>query len=675
LIVVFGLLFILCGMSIERFPLITMLEFKMRMNSSQPYSRRWLLLLVIVLMPCLTACPESIEKMVDDMVPPKGYKPSYTTSSTSLKKITEQLANRSTTTTTATAALGTSATVSASTGGGLTAPFEARFDPSTLMSFPYSPDSQGQTVNFFKTVTNSSLGTVFAGSTSGLVSGLPNIGDDYKQSTIGTVLSDEIMTNLPRDAERGLQRVLLRRADDSLKAYELRMQSAFESVVAAEERDAQRIAAAEPLVPIIVQIRSINDKRYPNEIEVNVSVTDTLGRFIGGLAPPNFQGTGGDAGASGNPNAYRAYWRALADSCSGNPSFGNRVRSFDVQEIREAVRDTHAIAFVLDHSPSMGNARALRLQEAVARTMGIVKRQDFISVVKFTKRIKIEVPLTNDTNAYRRGFLLDGLEGYGSGTAMYDGVLAGIRELETAPKSAQKVVILFCDGDDNSSKSRITDVYRAAKAAGVRIYTIAYGMTEETPLQNLSAATGGTMYRLFTVREFPLAFADLYKALKNYYRIRYRPPECASLHTVSVRLVVPEFVSVGASTGQYDRSMFTQYDEIGSVQMVNVEFESGKATIRPASLPQLRDVATYLQRTPKTVIEIRGHTDDRGTTEINQKLSEARAKAVQSELIGMGASPSQLRSVGFGESKPLAPNDSEDNRRRNRRTELAIVAK
>ncbi len=710
----------------------------------------------------LNACPHHIEEMVEKMAPPKGYKPSYTTSNTSLKKLTEQ------------AKISSSATTSQIPSSQI----PSGFDPSILSSFPYAGDL-GKTLS--QNGTNASLGgigSVGGGDSSALAGKFPNglpditsamkglLGDSALAQTllsggmdsalskfktfggnssgsnssgmadmerllkdssfaktlanIPSMIPDEILNNLPEmissamgdsaavpmkpESKEGKQKESKSKAEkkdksksdipteqvfagmaqkmaqmlpqihEMKKKYELMQreyaereaQEQYERIAAAEEREAKRIAAEPAIMPINVQVRSINDAHYPNEIELNVSVIDTAGRFISGLAPPNFQGTGN----------YRAYWRALADSCPQmNSTAQTRVRSFDVQEVREGSLDTHAVAFVLDHSPSMGDTRARRLQEAVARTMGIVKKQDYITAIKFTKSIKVEVPLTNDSNAYRDGFLIDGLEGYGGGTAIYDGVLAAIKELQKAPKGASKVVILFTDGDDNSSKSKIGAVYKAAKENNVRIYSIAYGMTEETPLQNLAQYTGGMMYRLYSVKEFPLAFADLYKALKNYYRVRYRPPECAALHSVQVRLAVPELVTVSTGTAEYDRSVFTPLDTVGSVQLVNIEFETGKATIRSESLPLLRDVAQYLKRSPHIVMEVRGHTDNRGGTDLNQKLSEARAESVATALFGMGVQKKQLRIVGFGESRPLAANDSEENRRRNRRTEFVIVEK
>jgi VWFA-related protein len=717
----------------------------------------------------LHGCPHHIEQMVEKMAPPKGYKPSYTTSSTSLKKLLEQTNTPKSTT-------------SAST----TAPATIPFDPSQLASFPYS--SQIPPALASSTAATSLGGmdsSAFAGSMpKNLPNGLPDItqamkgllGDSALTKTLasgnmdsalatfknmggggvgGQGISTPDMESLFKDSSfaktlaaipNGIPPEMLENLSEQLpqimndssfgvlsktfpqapspkqapqkspkakspsgksssdkslpeasseqgfagmaqklaqmlpqisamkqayqraqrEAEERELQAEYERIAQAEEREAKRLAAEPSIMPINVVVRSINDDRYPNEIELNVTVIDTAGRFISGLAPPNFQGTG----------SYRSYWRALVDSCPQMTATSQtRVRSFDVQEVSDGSMEAHAVAFVLDHSPSMGENRARRLQEAVARTMGIVKKQDYITAVKFTKKIKVEVPLTNDTNAYRDGFLIDGLEGYDGGTAIYDGVLAAIEELKKAPKGMPKVVILFTDGGDNSSKARIGTVYKAAKANNVRIYSIAYGETEETPLQNLAQYTGGAMYRLYSVKEFPLAFADLYKSLKNYYRIRYRPPECASLHSVQVRLAVPELVTVSTGTAQYDRSVFTPLDTIGSVQLVNIEFETGKADIRPASMTLIRDIAQYLRRSPKLIMEIRGHTDNRGGTDINQKLSEARAGAVLTALIQMGVPQAQLRAVGFGETKPLAANDTEENRRRNRRTEFAIVGK
>jgi OmpA-OmpF porin, OOP family len=83
-------------------------------------------------------------------------------------------------------------------------------------------------------------------------------------------------------------------------------------------------------------------------------------------------------------------------------------------------------------------------------------------------------------------------------------------------------------------------------------------------------------------------------------------------------------------------------------------------------------VVRIMKETPALKIEVRGHTDNIGDASYNQKLSERRADAVAEYMIKQGISPVRIRSKGFGETKPLVPNDTEKNRAKNRRTEFTF---
>jgi outer membrane protein OmpA-like peptidoglycan-associated protein len=74
-------------------------------------------------------------------------------------------------------------------------------------------------------------------------------------------------------------------------------------------------------------------------------------------------------------------------------------------------------------------------------------------------------------------------------------------------------------------------------------------------------------------------------------------------------------------------------------------------------------------------IEISGHTDNKGSDEYNKNLSNLRAKSVLDQLILSGIEASRLTSIGFGEEKPIATNDTEEGRQLNRRTEFKVLAK
>jgi OmpA-OmpF porin, OOP family len=101
-----------------------------------------------------------------------------------------------------------------------------------------------------------------------------------------------------------------------------------------------------------------------------------------------------------------------------------------------------------------------------------------------------------------------------------------------------------------------------------------------------------------------------------------------------------------------------------------VNFDTGKATIKPDSTKTLDDAATALKSAPDLKIEVGGHTDNVGNAEANQKLSEERARAVLDALVARGVAAARLTAKGYGQSAPVADNRSEDGRAKNRRVEL-----
>ncbi len=86
-------------------------------------------------------------------------------------------------------------------------------------------------------------------------------------------------------------------------------------------------------------------------------------------------------------------------------------------------------------------------------------------------------------------------------------------------------------------------------------------------------------------------------------------------------------------------------------------------------------IAAALRRAPKIRLEIRGNTDNIGGATFNQRLSELRAEAVAQALVQRGIAEKRLQTLGFGLTKPIVENDTEENRQKNRRTEFAIIAR
>jgi OOP family OmpA-OmpF porin len=105
----------------------------------------------------------------------------------------------------------------------------------------------------------------------------------------------------------------------------------------------------------------------------------------------------------------------------------------------------------------------------------------------------------------------------------------------------------------------------------------------------------------------------------------------------------------------------------------NIYFALGSARLDPKSRLILDSIADIIRRCPGLVIEVSGHTDSDGSKSTNQVLSEKRAASVKSYLTSSGIVTNRIVTVGYGESKPVAPNDTVENKLRNRRIEFAVV--
>ena len=104
----------------------------------------------------------------------------------------------------------------------------------------------------------------------------------------------------------------------------------------------------------------------------------------------------------------------------------------------------------------------------------------------------------------------------------------------------------------------------------------------------------------------------------------------------------------------------------------DVLFDTGKATLKPGAYATIDRLATVLKEDSSRKVMIEGNTDSVGSDEYNQALSERRAQSVQAALFERGVDASQTSTVGKGESRAVASNDSPVGRQQNRRVELVF---
>jgi len=132
----------------------------------------------------------------------------------------------------------------------------------------------------------------------------------------------------------------------------------------------------------------------------------------------------------------------------------------------------------------------------------------------------------------------------------------------------------------------------------------------------------------------------------------------------------------GADYQEYNKDVALKKIEIGStIVLRNIFFDFDKATIRPESANELERLIKLLNDNPTIKIELGSHTDSKGSDEYNMKLSDSRSKSVVDYLIGKGIPTARLTSKGYGETKPIDTNDTDEGRQNNRRTEFKILEK
>ena len=125
---------------------------------------------------------------------------------------------------------------------------------------------------------------------------------------------------------------------------------------------------------------------------------------------------------------------------------------------------------------------------------------------------------------------------------------------------------------------------------------------------------------------------------------------------------------------EIQRDLYLVPLEVGStIRLNNIFFDVNKATLRMESFPELERLVGLMNVNDKMQIELSGHTDNVGSAEANLKLSDDRAKAVADYLIGKGIKAERIIFKGYGETKPLATNDTEEGKQLNRRVEFTVL--
>ncbi|MEC7985686.1 MAG: OmpA family protein [Myxococcota bacterium] len=346
-----------------------------------------------------------------------------------------------------------------------------------------------------------------------------------------------------------------------------------------------------------------------------------------------------------------------------------RVPEFKLIPQKKEMRRPLDLGIILDHSGSMGEERAHMLQDAVAQSLKLKKRSDQISLYKFDKRTQKLIVSKDYPTLYNMLVPTDGLMGFGWATAIEDSILGGIEDLSSSAYE-NKALVLFTDGRENASKRgyHILDILNYARNYYVHIITVGFGDDIDEPyLKKISAETGAFYYRIYRKEEFYSLFSNIFLRINHAYRIDFAP--CLFGERVRVR------TKINLDGLPYESEvLFRIPPKKGKGIEMNVLFEHDKATIQEGYHKDIKNLVSLMKDNPSMRVELTGHTDDTGEESYNQKLSKRRAESIKNYMMQNGIESERIETIGMGEKEPLFSNDTEENKRRNRRTEVRVLS-
>jgi VWFA-related protein len=227
-------------------------------------------------------------------------------------------------------------------------------------------------------------------------------------------------------------------------------------------------------------------------VEVYASILDHKGRFVDGLDRESFQ--------------------VLED---GAPQ---QIAAF------ETTTQSLSCAILLDTTGSMAGALP-RVKNSIVKLIDELDAKDSVAIYTFDQRLVLRQAFTTDKSAAKRAVLRTRAEG---STALFDALSETAQEL--SKRSGKKALILFTDGDDNSSALSASAAVARAKKAGIPLYTIAEGEATRSQnlrklLEDMSGRTGGTAYEIEKAGAIEQVFHEISESLRHLYMIGYRPPK------------------------------------------------------------------------------------------------------------------------------------------------------
>lgn len=417
---------------------------------------------------------------------------------------------------------------------------------------------------------------------------------------------------------------------------------------------------------------------------------------------------------------------------SGNNNL-KQITDFEIIEHRDNIFLPYGTAIIMDHSGSMGDYRALKLQKAVENYIKMKVKDDAFALIKFDHWVGIEAYPNKNTVELLQNLEKIGLKGYGGATSILDAANAGISVLKNYDDYVKNNLVILTDGMENSSFIHKVDLIQRAIANNINIFIIGFGeYVDDDYLKSITNNTNGVYYKIYKTSDFDWIFKDIHAKMRNYYEIKFKSDfqgEHQSLLKVCItnkhndslginfnntpfpkRELIDEEVAdnigkVKTMNANEDLNKLSKVenikdfslvksslyvpekklhnkenptnqliiDDFENLEFTNIQFEYSSINIVGSSQKVIDQLVSFMIENKNLKIEIAGHTDSNGDANFNMELSEKRALAIKSKLEEKRIDGNRIKTKGYGDLFPLVPNTSEKNKQKNRRVEFRIV--
>jgi outer membrane protein OmpA-like peptidoglycan-associated protein len=435
---------------------------------------------------------------------------------------------------------------------------------------------------------------------------------------------------------------------------------------------------------LIADIFQIDRTKFPNEIKLRILVTDTLGNFVRGLAPPTI-----------SEKEARNFFIELVESIGTQQQ---TIKDMKIVEINHLISQPYDVSMCLDYSGSMlSDIQAL--ESAMQKLINKKNEEDKMSIVRFDDKLVTESKMTLHTDSLLKNIKWEGMKGFGGSTALYAGIDEALVTFDSLNKNRQKILFVFTDGHENSSfshasKGRAFTALQVAKKArkyGVKLYPIGLGDgVNDDLLRNLGWVTDGSAIFIDNKEEIDAVYTELPRIFRNYYEITYKPIQTKTEE--GKREITLKYnnqkrqVSTSTFYQTNDKYNFDEYETnyfskgTGKSKMKVIVppqavafFDFDKANLKPKFTANIESIITFLKSNSNAKALVLGHTDLVGTHEKNMTLSKQRAEEIQKYLIQKGIDSKRITIEPLGKTKPIWKEEKEAwQAQENRRIEIVI---